>query len=58
MELAGETSLSKYLKSKLNRKVQECDAKRIFKQLVSAVNFCHSMNITHRDIKLDNILID
>ena len=36
----------------------EKDACIIMKQILSAVNYCHSKNIVHRDIKLDNILLD
>jgi MAP/microtubule affinity-regulating kinase len=30
----------------------------IFLQIVRAIKFCHSKKIAHRDIKLDNIIID
>ena len=32
--------------------------KSILKQIVSGMNYIHSHDIVHRDIKLDNILID
>jgi serine/threonine protein kinase len=32
-------------------------AKAVFKQIVEGVAYCHSKQILHRDIKLDNILL-
>ncbi|XP_027249312.1 sperm motility kinase X-like [Cricetulus griseus] len=38
--------------------LQEEQAQHIFTQLVCAVHYCHVNGIAHRDIKLDNILLD
>lgn len=39
-------------------RISENVAKFIFKQIIEGIHFIHSKNIVHRDIKLDNILID
>jgi MAP/microtubule affinity-regulating kinase len=58
MEYVGGGSLHGYLKSKQTRRLEEWDAKRIFKQIVEGINYCHLRCITHRDIKLENLLLD
>ena len=56
MEYICAGDLLTYIKKR--NKLNESTAKYIFKQILLALNFIHSHNIIHRDIKLDNILID
>lgn len=37
--------------------LNECEASNYFHQLISALDFCHSKFIAHRDLKLENLLI-
>lgn len=50
----GGELFNKVSKGKLN----EDTAKMYFKQLISAVDFCHSRGVYHRDLKLENVLLD
>ncbi|OMO75838.1 hypothetical protein CCACVL1_16009 [Corchorus capsularis] len=39
-------------------KLKEDMARKYFQQLISAVDFCHSRGVYHRDLKLENLLLD
>ncbi|PON74568.1 Calcium/calmodulin-dependent/calcium-dependent protein kinase [Parasponia andersonii] len=39
-------------------RLREDLARRYFQQLISAVDFCHSRGVSHRDLKPDNLLLD
>ena len=58
MEYVSGCSLMAYLKKKQNKRLEEPEARRIFKQVLAGLEYCHGLNITHRDVKLENILID
>ena len=40
-----------------SRKLRDSQIAQIFQQIVSAVNYCHSRGVAHRDLKPQNILI-
>ena len=56
MEYICAGDLLSYIKKR--SKLTEPVAKFIFRQIILALQYIHNHNIVHRDIKLDNILID
>ncbi|KAI9324428.1 kinase-like domain-containing protein [Zopfochytrium polystomum] len=41
-----------------NRRLSETVARQLFRQILSALHYCHSSSIIHRDLKPENILLD
>ncbi|KAG8098296.1 hypothetical protein GUJ93_ZPchr0013g35136 [Zizania palustris] len=41
-----------------NVRFSEDEARYFFQQLISGVSYCHSMQVCHRDLKLENTLLD
>ena len=56
MENAINGDLLNFLKQ--NGKMQEFEAKKALNDIIIGLKHLHSINIVHRDIKLDNILLD
>jgi serine/threonine protein kinase len=55
MEFVGGGPLNDCL---IHRRIDEASARRVFQQIVCALDYCHSLGVYHRDIKPDNILLD
>lgn len=64
MEYASGGSLTSYVADKWQKAqaaglfLSEDEARYFFKQFLSAVKYCHSHHVVHRDLKLDNTLLD
>ena len=48
--------LFSYIKN--NNEINEQEALHFFKEIIKAVQQCHNNNICHRDLKMENILLD
>jgi MAP/microtubule affinity-regulating kinase len=58
LELINGLSLNDYVKKHSERRLPESDACRIFYQIILALEYCHANDVSHRDIKFDNVLLD
>ena len=58
MELCSGGHLGMLLKGRPEERLDESWARRLCRQLMSAVSHMHSRGICHRDIKLQNVLLD
>lgn len=56
MEYASGGELFDYILN--NRYLKDNSARRLFAQLVSGVGYLHKRGIVHRDLKLENLLLD
>lgn len=56
MEYASGGELFDYLV--VNKRLKEREARHFFRQIISAVEYCHGHFVIHRDLKPENLLID
>jgi 5'-AMP-activated protein kinase, catalytic alpha subunit len=56
MEVATAGSLLDYVRQK--KKLDEAEACKVLQQIVYGLIYCHAKGVVHRDVKLENLLLD
>ena len=56
MELGVQGDLLEFIKCR--GALHEDVARKMFRQLSSAVKYCHDLDVVHRDLKCENLLLD
>ncbi|XP_060555823.1 uncharacterized protein LOC132716543 isoform X3 [Ruditapes philippinarum] len=58
LEYASGGDLLAFIKNQKEGRLLENKARPFFRQLVSAIHFLHERGVAHRDLKMENILLD
>eukprot|EP00442_Polarella_glacialis_P053147 CAMPEP_0115121870 /NCGR_PEP_ID=MMETSP0227-20121206/46488_1 /TAXON_ID=89957 /ORGANISM="Polarella glacialis, Strain CCMP 1383" /LENGTH=573 /DNA_ID=CAMNT_0002523701 /DNA_START=92 /DNA_END=1813 /DNA_ORIENTATION=+ len=57
-ELVDGESLRAFSQRQPSRKLSEGVARKLYRQVVDGVSYCHERLVVHRDLKLENLLLD
>ncbi|KCV67798.1 CAMK/CAMKL protein kinase [Fonticula alba] len=58
MEHVTGGELLQYIRNAERHRLSEIESRRLFRQIVSAVSYCHRNSLIHRDIKPENVMLD
>ena len=59
MEYINGNNLYQYIRKLPSQRINdENEVKKIFTKIVESIEYMHEMGVIHRDLKLDNILVD
>jgi MAP/microtubule affinity-regulating kinase len=58
MERCGSKTLSKFCRTRPNKRLSDNEARYVFKQVALGVKHIHDNEFCHRDLKMTNILIN
>eukprot|EP00128_Syssomonas_multiformis_P011327 Colp12_sorted_trinity150504_noHs@11955 len=56
MELSPGGEIFDYLVT--HGRMKEKEARKYFRQIISAIDYCHRLHVIHRDLKAENLLLD
>ena len=46
------------LREKMGQRLPELDVKNYMRMALKGIDYCHKNNVTHRDLKPDNLMLD
>lgn len=59
VEYINGSNLFQYIRKRTGSRItDENEVKKVFRPIVESVEYMHSQNVVHRDLKLENVLID
>jgi len=58
LDMVKGDDMWQFMQNRAWQPLTEKETKPIFKQIVKSIEYCHQMGVAHKDIKLENVMID